>query len=188
MLPNIYYPETDLEKLLVSDCINLFRYFNLAVYADTNGYSIVLLGCYTVENNVNYSIIYSNFLESSLYYQELEKDLIMLNQFLKGGRVFIKIIKNNILTQIIDKHLKKNIENIDFRLDEINNYHLSIELLIQSKQLKIHPYLNSITDYASLYKSFNSSIKNYSIYALMISFIDEQIYSYPIVVTLARYG
>ena len=140
----------------------------LSVYADIDGYSILVLGRVRDENNRNYIIYYSQQ-KAKLYAQKLLDELIYLKQYFKS---FLNVycVNNSVLKILIDKNIGKNKYNaIDFKLENIPNYLLSIELLIGLDKLRIHPLAK---DLGSDYQDFNINIKSYSIYALMLPFIE----------------
>jgi hypothetical protein len=71
---------------------------------------------------------------------------------------------------LIDNNISKNKYNaIDFKIEDIPNYLLSIELLIGLDKLRIHPLAKGL---GIDYQDFNINIKAYSIYALMLPFVE----------------
>ena len=139
----------------------------LSVYADIDGYSILVLGRVRDENNRNYIIYYSQQ-KAKLYAQKLLDELIYLKQYFKS---FLNVycVNNSVLKILIDKNIgRKKYNAIDFKLEDIPNYLLSIELLIGLDKLRIHPLAKGL---GSDYQEFNLNIKAYSIYALMLPFV-----------------
>ena len=139
----------------------------LSVYADIDGYSILVLGRVRDENNRNYIIYYSQQ-KARLYAQKLLDELIYLKQYFKS---FLNVycVNNSVLKILIDKNIgRKKYNAIDFKLEDIPNYLLSIELLIGLDKLRIHPLAKGL---GSDYQEFNLNIKAYSIYALMLPFV-----------------
>ena len=140
----------------------------LSIYADIDGYSILVLGRVRDENNRNYIIYYSQQ-KARLYAQKLLDELIYLKQYFKS---FLNVycVNNSVLKILIDKNIgRKKYNAIDFKLEDIPNYLLSIELLIGLDKLRIHPLAKELgTDY----QEFNINIKAYSIYSLMLPFIE----------------
>jgi len=139
----------------------------LSIYADINGYSILVLGRVRDENNRNYIIYYSQQ-KARLYAQKLLDELIYLKQYFKS---FLNVycVNNSVLKILIDNNIgRKKYNAIDFKLEDIPNYLLSIELLIGLDKLRIHPLAK---DLGSDYQEFNINIKAYSIYALMLPFV-----------------
>jgi len=144
------------------------REYTLSIYADIDGYSIVILGRVKEENNRNYIIYYSQE-KCKLYAQKLLDELIYLKQYFKN---FLNVycVNNSVLKILIDKNIGKNKYNaIDFKIEDIPNYLLSIELLIGLDKLRIHPLAKDLGDD---YQEFNVNIKSYSIYALMLPFVE----------------
>ncbi|CAD5985211.1 hypothetical protein [Planktothrix agardhii] len=140
----------------------------LSIYADIDGYSILVLGRVRDENNRNYIIYYSQQ-KAKLYAQKLLDELIYLKQYFKS---FLNVycVNNSVLKILIDKNIGKNKYNaIDFKLEDIPNYLLSIELLIGLDKLRIHPLAKGL---GMDYQEFNINIKSYSIYALMLPFVE----------------
>ena len=167
---------TDDQKNLSLDDFDLLSKINhsfnkeyvLSIYADIDGYSILVLGRVRDENNRNYIIYYSQQ-KAKLYAQKLLDELIYLKKYFKS---FLNVycVNNSVLKILIDKNIGKNKYNaIDFKLENIPNYLLSIELLIGLDKLRIHPLAK---DLGSDYQDFNINIKSYSIYALMLPFIE----------------
>ena len=139
----------------------------LSIYADIDGYSILVLGRVRDENNRNYIIYYSQQ-KARLYAQKLLDELIYLKQYFKS---FLNVycVNNSVLKILIDKNIgRKKYNAIDFKLEDIPNYLLSIELLIGLDKLRIHPLAKGL---GSDYQEFNLNIKAYSIYALMLPFV-----------------
>ena len=139
----------------------------LSIYADIDGYSILVLGRVRDENNRNYIIYYSQQ-KAKLYAQKLLDELIYLKQYFKS---FLNVycVNNSVLKILIDKNIgRKKYNAIDFKLEDIPNYLLSIELLIGLDKLRIHPLAKGL---GSDYQEFNLNIKAYSIYALMLPFV-----------------
>ena len=140
----------------------------LSIYADIDGYSILVLGRVRDENNRNYIIYYSQQ-KAKLYAQKMLDEIIYLKQYFKS---FLNVycVNNSVLKILIDKNIGKNKYNaIDFKLEDIPNYLLSIELLIGLDKLRIHPLAKGL---GSDYQEFNLNIKSYSIYALMLPFVE----------------
>lgn len=147
-------------------------YFNkeyiLSVYADIDGYSILVLGRVRDENNRNYIIYYSQQ-KVKLYAQKMLDELIYLKQYFKSF-LTVYCVNNSVLKILIDKNIAINKYNaIDFKLEDIPNYLLSIELLIGLDKLRIHPLAK---DLGVDYQNFNINIKAYSVYALILPFVD----------------
>jgi len=142
--------------------------YTLSIYADIDGYSILVLGRIREENNRNY-IIYYNQEKGKLYAQKLLDEIIYLKQYFKSFHN-VYCVNNSVLKILIDKNIGKNKYNaIDFKLEDIPNYLLSIELLIGLDKLRIHPLAKEL---GSDYQEFNINIKAYSIYALMLPFVE----------------
>jgi hypothetical protein len=140
----------------------------LSIYADIDGYSILVLGRVRDENNRNYIIYYSQQ-KAKLYAQKMLDEIIYLKQYFKS---FLNVycVNNSVLKILIDKNIGKNKYNaIDFKLEDIPNYLLSIELLIGLDKLRIHPLAKGL---GMDYQEFNINIKSYSIYALMLPFVE----------------
>jgi len=140
----------------------------LSIYADIDGYSILVLGRVRDENNRNYIIYYSQQ-KAKLYAQKLLDEIIYLKQYFKS---FLNVycVNNSVLKILIDKNIgRKKYNAIDFKLEDIPNYLLSIELLIGLDKLRIHPLAKGL---GSDYQEFNLNIKSYSIYALMLPFVE----------------
>lgn len=140
----------------------------LSIYADIDGYSILVLGRVRDENNRNYIIYYSQQ-KAKLYAQKLLDELIYLKQYFKS---FLNVycVNNSVLKILIDKNIgRKKYNAIDFKLEDIPNYLLSIELLIGLDKLRIHPLAKGL---GMDYQEFNINIKSYSIYALMLPFVE----------------
>ena len=100
----------------------------LSIYADIDGYSILVLGRVRDENNRNYIIYYSQQ-KARLYAQKLLDELIYLKQYFKS---FLNVycVNNSVLKILIDKNIGRNKYNaIDFKLEDIPNYLLSIKNL-----------------------------------------------------------
>jgi hypothetical protein len=96
-------------------------------------------------------------------------EIIYLKQYFKS---FLNVycVNNSVLKILIDKNIGKNKYNaIDFKLEDIPNYLLSIELLIGLDKLRIHPLAKGL---GMDYQEFNINIKSYSIYALMLPFVE----------------
>ena len=166
---------TDNQKDLSLDDYDLLSKINhgfnkeyvLSIYADIDGYSILVLGRVRDENNRNYIIYYSQQKEK-LYAQKMLDEIIYLKQYFKS---FLNVycVNNSVLKILIDKNIGKNKYNaIDFKLEDIPNYLLSIELLIGLDKLRIHPIAREL---GGDYKEFNLNIKSYSIYSLMLPFV-----------------
>jgi len=140
----------------------------LSIYADIDGYSILVLGRVRDENNRNYIIYYSQQ-KAKLYAQKMLDEIIYLKQYFKS---FLNVycVNNSVLKILIDKNIgRKKYNAIDFKLEDIPDYLLSIELLIGLDKLRIHPLAKELgTDY----QEFNINIKSYSIYALMLPFVE----------------
>jgi hypothetical protein len=170
----IKLPTKDDKNLSIDDWDLLTKidmYFNkeyiLSIYADIDGYSILVLGRVRDENNRNYIIYYSQQ-KAKLYAQKMLDELIYLKQYFKS---FLNVycVNNSVLKILIDKNIGKNKYNaIDFKLEDIPNYLLSIELLIGLDKLRIHPLAKGL---GSDYQDFNINIKAYSIYSLMLPFV-----------------
>ncbi|MBD2485876.1 hypothetical protein [Planktothrix sp. FACHB-1365] len=142
--------------------------YTLSIYADIEGYSIMVLGRIREENNRNY-IIYYNQEKGKLYAQKMLDEIIYLKQYFKSFHN-VYCVNNSVLKILIDKNIGKNKYNaIDFKLEDIPNYLLSIELLIGLDKLRIHPLAKEL---GSDYQEFNINIKAYSIYALMLPFVE----------------
>ena len=140
----------------------------LSIYADIDGYSILVLGRVRDENNRNYIIYYSQQ-KAKLYAQKMLDEIIYLKQYFKS---FLNVycVNNSVLKILIDNNIgKKKYNAIDFKLEDIPNYLLSIELLIGLDKLRIHPLAKKL---GSDYQEFNLNIKAYSIYALMLPFVE----------------
>lgn len=147
-------------------------YFNkeyiLSIYADINGYSIIVLGRVRDENNRNYIIYYSQH-NGKTYSQKMLDELISLKSYFKSF-LGVYSVNNSVLKLLIDKNIGKEKYNaIDFKVEEIESYLLSIELLVGLDKLRIHPL---VKDLATHYQDFNATIKSYPIYALMLPFIE----------------
>jgi|LakMenEpi10Aug09_1017262.scaffolds.fasta_scaffold00572_3 hypothetical protein len=140
----------------------------LSIYADIDGYSILVLGRVRDENNRNYIIYYSQQ-KARLYAQKMLDELIYLKQYFKSF-LNIYFVNNSVLKMLIDNNISKNKYNaIDFKIEDIPNYLLSIELLIGLDKLRIHPLAKGL---GIDYQDFNINIKAYSIYALMLPFVE----------------
>jgi hypothetical protein len=96
-------------------------------------------------------------------------ELIYLKQYFKSF-LNIYFVNNSVLKMLIDNNISKNKYNaIDFKIEDIPNYLLSIELLIGLDKLRIHPLAKGL---GIDYQDFNINIKAYSIYALMLPFVE----------------
>ncbi len=147
-------------------------YFNkeyiLSVYADINGYSIIILGRVREENNRNYIIYYSQH-NGKMYSQKMLDELIYLKSYFKSF-LGVYSVNNSVLKLLINKNIGKEKYNaIDFKIEEIESYLLSIELLVGLDKLRIHPLVSEL---ATHYQDFNVTIKSYPIYALMLPFVE----------------
>ena len=158
----------DEHELLSKIKYNFNKEYILSIYADIDGYSILVLGRVKEENNRNYIIYYSQQ-KGKLYAQKMLDEILYLKQYFKS---FLNVycVNNSVLKILIDKNIGKNKYNaIDFKLEDIPNYLLSIELLIGLDKLRIHPLAKEL---GSDYQEFNINIKAYSIYALMLPFVE----------------
>ena len=158
----------DEHELLSKIKYNFNKEYILSIYADIDGYSILVLGRVKEENNRNYIIYYSQQ-KGKLYAQKMLDEILYLKQYFKS---FLNVycVNNSVLKILIDKNIGKNKYNaIDFKLEDIPNYLLSIELLIGLDKLRIHPLAKTLGDD---YQDFNVNIKSYSIYSLMLPFVD----------------
>lgn len=158
----------DEHELLSKIKYNFNKEYILSIYADIDGYSILVLGRVKEENNRNYIIYYSQQ-KGKLYAQKMLDEILYLKQYFKS---FLNVycVNNSVLKILIDKNIGKNKYNaIDFKLEDIPNYLLSIELLIGLDKLRIHPLAKTLGDD---YQDFNVNIKSYSIYALMLPFVE----------------
>ena len=80
----------------------------LSIYADIDGYSILVLGRIRDENNRNYIIYYSQQ-KAKLYAQKMLDEIIYLKQYFKS---FLNVycVNNSVLKILIDKNIgRKNI-------------------------------------------------------------------------------
>lgn len=158
----------DEHELLSKIKYNFNKEYILSIYADIDGYSILVLGRVKEENNRNYIIYYSQQ-KGKLYAQKMLDEILYLKQYFKS---FLNVycVNNSVLKILINKNIGKNKYNaIDFKLEDIPNYLLSIELLIGLDKLRIHPLAKEL---GSDYQEFNINIKAYSIYALMLPFVE----------------
>lgn len=165
------YPQnfTEDEHDLIYKIKNYFnKEYTLSIYADIDGYSILVLGRIREENNRNYIIYYSQH-KGRLYGQKLLEEITKLREYFTS---FLNVycVNNSVLKILISKFFgSKKYNPIDFKVEEIPNYLLSIELLIGLDKLKIHPLAKGLS---VDYQDFNISIKSYSIYALMLPFVE----------------
>lgn len=156
------------EQDFLSKLENEFKHdYTLSIYADIEGYSLIVLGRVRNENNRNY-IIYSSQHIGRLYTKVLENELKYLKDYFKSF-YDIYCINNSVLKLLVKKTVSSKHQLVDFKLEEISNYLLSIELLIGADKLRIHPIVN---EFGVIYQEFNSNIKSYPVYALMLPFIE----------------
>lgn len=166
-----HYPQNfteDEHDLLYKIKYHFNKEYTLSIYADIEGYSILVLGRIREENNRNYIIYYSEE-KSRLYGQKLLDELIKLRDYFTS---FLNVycINNSVLKILVSKVFGgKKYNPIDFKPEEITNYLLSIELLIGLGKLQIHPIAKGVN---IDYQDFNMAIKSYSIYALMLPFVE----------------